>query len=100
MHILTFQTHRHAEGLVHTAHIVGRDAPGALPQAALIQRANLLGQDDAVLRKPAAVGPHADMCGQPVFVLAARDGCCNDRGTVPVADLILDDKYRPYAPLL
>ena len=56
VHILTFQTHRHAEGLVHTAHIVGRDAPGALPQAALIQRANLLGQNDAVLRKPAAVG--------------------------------------------
>ena len=100
VHILTFQTHRHAEGLVHTAHIVGRDDTGALPQTALIQRADLLGLNDAVLGQPAAVRPHADVRRQAVLVLAACDGCRNDRGAVPVADLILNDKYRTYAPLL
>ena len=74
-----------------------------MSELASLQRAfasGLLGQDDAVLRKPAAVGPHADVGGQPVFVLAAGDGGCNHGGAVPVAYLILDDKFRPYAPLL
>ena len=87
-------------GLTDAAHIVGRDDTGALPQTALIQRADLLGQNDAVLGQPAAVRPHADVRRQAVLVLAACDGCRNDRGAVPVADLILNDKYRTYAPLL
>ena len=100
MHILAFQPHRDPQRLIDAAHIVGRDDTGALPQTALIQRADLLGQNDAVLGQPAAVRPHADVRRQAVLVLAACDGCRNDRGAVPVADLILNDKYRTYAPLL
>ena len=100
MHILAFQPHRDPQRLIDAAHIVGRDDTGTLPQTALIQRADLLGQNDAVLGQPAAVRPHADVRRQAVLVLAACDGCCNDRGAVPVADLILNDKYRTYAPLL
>ena len=37
---------------------------------------------------------------QAVFVLAARDGRRDDRGAVPVADFILNDKYRPDTALL
>ena len=89
MHILAFQPHRDPQRLIDAAHIVGRNDTGALPQTALIQRADLLGQNDAVLGQPAAVRPHADVRRQAVLVLAACDGCRNDRGTVPVADLIL-----------
>ena len=76
------------------------DAARALPQAALIQGTDLLGQNNAVLGQAAAVGPHADMRRQAVFILPAGDGRCDHRGAVPVADLILDDKYRPYPALL
>ena len=73
----------------------GRIEPAhVLAQAALVKRADLLGQDDAVLCQTAAVGPHIDVGGQAVFVLTACDGGCNDGGAVPVADLILYDKYR------
>ena len=44
MHILAFQPHRDPQRLIDAAHIVGRDDTGALPQTALIQRADLLGQ--------------------------------------------------------
>ena len=100
MHILAFQPHRDPQRLIDAAHIVGRDDTGALPQTVLIQRADLLGQNDAVLGQPAAVRPHTDVRRQTVLVLAACDGCRNDRGAVPVADLILNDKYRTYTPLL
>ena len=42
MHILAFQPHRDPQRLIDAAHIVGRDDTGALPQTALIQRADLL----------------------------------------------------------
>ena len=98
--VLVFIDIPQVKSLIDAAHIVGRNDTRALPQTALIQRADLLGQNDAVLGQPAAVRPHADVRRQAVLVLAACDGCRNDRGAVPVADLILNDKYRTYAPLL
>ena len=100
MHIRAFQPHGDAQRLIHAAHVIGRDAAGAFPQTALIEGTDLLSQNNAVLRQPAAVGADADMRRQAVFVLTACDGGCNDGGAMPVADLILYDKYRPYAPLL
>ena len=100
MGVLAVQSHRNAQGFVHPAHIVGRDAPRPFPQAAFVQRADLLGQHDAVLAQAAAVRPHIDMGGQAVFVLAAGDGRRDNGRAVPVPDLILDDKYRPDAALL
>ena len=74
MHILAFQPHRDPQSLIDAAHIVGRNDTGALPQTALIQRADLLGQNDAVLGQPATVRPHADVRRQAVLVLAGFGG--------------------------
>ena len=52
MHILAFQPHRDPQRLIDAAHIVGRDDTGALPQTALIQRADLLGQMMLSLASP------------------------------------------------
>ena len=98
--VLAFQPHGYAQGFVHAAHVILGDAARALPQAALIQGTDLLGQNNAVLGQAAAVGPHADMRRQAVFILPAGDGRRDHSGAVPVADLILDDKYRPYPALL
>src|SRR5699024_7227809 len=100
MGILTFQSHGNAQGLVHTAHIIGRDAPGPLPQAAFVQGADLLGEHNAVLGKSAPVRPHAEMGAQAVYLLTPGDGRRHHGGAVPVPDHILNDKYRPDAPLL
>ena len=93
------QAHRDAQRLVHPLHILRRDASGPLPQAAFVQRADLLGQDDAVFGQAAPVRPHPDMGRQAVFVLPGGDGGRDHSGAVPVADLILYDKYRPYPAL-
>ena len=87
--------HRDAEGFVNAVHILRRDLAGTLAQAAFVQRADLFGQDDAVLGQAAAVGPHPDVGRQAIFILPRSDGRRNDGGAVLVADLILDDKYRP-----
>ena len=50
------------------------------------------------LARPQAVGPHADMGGQAVFILPAGDGGSDHSGAVPVADIVLNDKYRPDSP--
>ena len=73
-HWLVVQPHRNAQCFIHAAHVIFRNAPGALPQAAFIQCANLFGQHNAVFGQAAAVGPHADMGGQAVFILPAGDG--------------------------
>ena len=74
--------------------------PGALAQPVLIQRADLFQQHHTVLGKAGICCPDVDMGGQAGFVQPGCNGRCNDGGAVPVADLILYDKYRPYAPLL
>lgn len=66
-HWLVVQPHRNAQCFIHAAHVIFRNAPGALPQAAFIQCANLFGQHNAVFSQAAAVGPHADMGGQAVL---------------------------------
>ena len=40
------------------------------------------------------------ICGQAVFILPAGDGGSDHGGAVPVADIVLNDKYRPDSPLL
>ena len=40
------------------------------------------------------------MGGQAVFILPAGDGGSDHGGAVPVADIVLNDKYRPDSPLL
>ena len=80
-HWLVVQPHRNAQCFIHAAHVIFRNAPGALPQAAFIQCANLFGQHNAVFGQAAAVGPHADMGGQAVFILPAGDGG-SDHGIV------------------
>ena len=97
--VLAFQAHGNAQSFIHAAHIVRRDASGPFPQAAFVQCADLFRQHDAVLGKTAAVGPYADMGGQPVFILTAGDGRRNHGRAVAVADLILNNKYRPDASL-
>ena len=81
--------------LIHPA-LVGRvDPPGLFPQPTLVQRAHLLEQDHAVLGKAAAGSLDADMGRHPVFIQPRGDGRRDHGGAVPVAHIILDDKYRP-----
>ena len=80
----------HIQRLIHPALILGGDLPGPLPQAVFVQRADLLEQDDAVLGEARVGGPDVDVGGKPGFVQPGCNGGCDDRGAVPVADLVLD----------
>ena len=80
--------------------VLGGDLPGPLPQAALVQRADLLQQNHTVPCKAAVSRTDADVGGQAVLVLPGGDGGGNNGGAVAVAHVILHDQNRADAALL
>ena len=88
------------QGFVDLRHRTGIQRTHLFAQTALVDGANLLEQHDGISGKPAAFAIQLDVGGQLVLIGLAGDGSSDDRWTVPVADVILHDKYRSYTALL
>ena len=63
--------------LIDPAHLLVAEAAHMLPQAALIQGADLLQQNHGVLAEPGLTAVHRDMCRQPGL---ARLACARTGG--------------------
>ena len=89
-----------SDGGIHLLHHRAVHAAHSLPQAALIQRADLLQQDHGILGQAAALRRQGDMSRQLGLPQLGGDGRRDDRGAVAVAGVVLHDQHRTHAPLL
>ena len=71
-----------------------------LLKAALIQGSDLLQKDHRILGEPHLFGVNIDMRGESCLAHARGDGGGNDRGTVFVADVVLNDEDGSQSSLL
>ena len=69
-------------------------------QPELIQGAELFQHDHGIARKAAVKGSQQHMGGQIFALGLSGNNSCNDRGTVPVPNIVLDHQNRPVPSLL
>ena len=97
---VSVQAQADVQGLVDPLLVLGGDLAGALAQAVLIQGADLLQQDHAVLGQAGVRRPDVDVGGQAGLIQPGCNGRRDHGGAVAVADLVLDDQDGADAPLL
>ena len=97
---VSVQAQADVQGLVDPLLVLGGDLAGALAQAVLIQGADLLQQDHAVLGQAGIRRPDVDVGGQAGLIQPGCNGRRDHGGAVAVADLVLDDQDGADAPLL
>ena len=97
---VSVQAQADVQGLVDPLLVLGGDLAGALAQAVLIQGADLLQQDHAVLGQAGVRRTDVDVGGQAGLIQPGCNGRCDHGGAVTVADLVLDDQDWADAALL
>ena len=97
---LNIKSQRNFHRFADFFHQLRRKRAYALPQAALIECADLLRQNHAILRKPIALRRHIHVRGQTCFAKLAGYGQYDHRGTIAVSHIVLYNEYWAYAPLL
>lgn len=85
---------------VDAVHIIGCKVSHSLAQAAFVQRAHLLQQNNGILGQPTIVCMHLNVRRQIGFILLAGDGGGDNRWAELIAHIILHDQHRTDAALL
>ena len=88
------------QSAVHLLHGGKGQRADAIFQPALIQRADLLEQNDRILLQSVAAARDFDVRGKFRLRHFARDRRRDDRGGIFIADVVLHDEHGAYAALL
>ena len=81
-------------------HFSFSNMPKVFLKTAFIQGAELFQHDHGIVRKAAVKGGQQHMGGQIFALDLSGNNSCNDRGTVPVPNIVLDYQNRPVPSLL
>ena len=88
----TAQAKTDGDGIVYQRHLAVIQTTHMLPQAPLVNGADLLQKNDGILAQPHTAPGNVDMGRQPGFSGLTGDRCGDHRRRVPVTGIILYDK--------